>query len=331
MIDNKKILIAIVCSILLIFLADYYFSISNLFKEDFLDYEESAASSYNGSGPAGNNSEEPVVNDRGDNRNDSHHINSIVAKYSGKVLNVECVGEPPSRKCLIPFFSKEGKRSLTVNNDGTYSLVIPNKNSIRQQFLIIYISSAQIYSRHIPLKNENLGYHLEDVKYPFFILKSSQDHSKALQYQDGNVTVRPLANYDSQKWDLSFEKVEGVIGAHERNLESRLSGDYRSNPDELGSNEYEESDNIKIKLNLDNQVLNNFLMKNMANMVNGNGNGNGNGNDDLTDVDDGKIDLGSCSAETNGNGGGNGGGAFVPHNSIKSICKGCNADQIDPQ
>jgi len=62
-----------------------------------------------------------------------------------------------------------------------------------------------------------------------------------------------------------------------------------------------------------------------------NGNGNGNGNDDLTDVDDGKIDLGSCSAETNGNGGGNGGGAFVPHNSIKSICKGCNADQIDPQ
>jgi len=321
MISNKNILIAIICSILLIFLVDYYFSISNLFKEDFTDYEENAAQSYNvgGGGDSVSAAAAAAENDQlGDNRNESNHINSIVAKYSGKVLNVECVGEPPSRKCLIPFFSKGGKRSLTVNNDGTYSLVVPNKTSVRQQFLIIYIPNAEIYSRHIPLKNENLGYHLDEAKFPFFILKSNQDHSKALQYQDGNVTVRPLANYDSQKWDLSFEKVEGVIGAHKRDAESRLTGDYRSNPDELGSNEYEESDNIKIKLNLDNQVLNNFLMKNMGNITGG--------GDELTDVDDGKIDLGSCSPVSSG-----GGGSFVPRQSIKSICKGCNVDQIDPQ
>jgi hypothetical protein len=324
MISNKTILIAIICSIFLIFLADYYFSISNLFKEDFTDYEESAARSYNGGSSGYVDAAAAAAaaenENLGDNRNDSKHINSIVAKYSGKVLNVECVGEPPSRKCLIPFFSKDGKRSLTVNNDGTYSLVVPNKTSVRQQFLIIYIPNAEIYARHIPLKNENLGYNLDDAKFPFFILKSNQDHSKALQYQDGNVTVRPLANYDSQKWDLSFEKVEGVIGAHKRDPESRLTGDYRSNPDELGSNEYEESDNIKIKLNLDNQVLNNFLMKNLS------GGAVGGGDDELTDVDDGKIDLGSCSATSGGNN-----GSFVPRKSIKSICKGCNVDQIDPQ
>ena len=103
-----------------------------------------------------------------------------------------------------------------------------------------------------------MGYHVEDAKYPFFILKSNADHSKCLQYQDGNVSVRPLANYDSQKWDLSFEKVESVIGAHKREFQSKLTGDYRANPDELGSNEYGTDDSVKIKLNLDNKVLDNF-------------------------------------------------------------------------
>jgi len=312
MINNKNLLITIICFILLIFLADYLLSVSNLFKENFQNYEENAAQSYN----AQSNDSAVAVNDNvGDNRSDSKHVLSIVAKYSGKVLNVECVGEPPSKVCAIPFFTKDGKRSLTVNNDGTYSLVVPNNRSMKQQFLVIYIPNSDIYMRHIPLKNENLGYNLDETKYPFFILKSNHDHSKALQYQDGNVTVRPLANYDSQKWDLSFEKVEGVIGAHKRDFESRLSGDYRSNPDELGSNEYEGSDDIKIKLNLDNQVLNNFLKKNLSSINNNDG--------DLTDVDDGKIDLGSCNANSSNN--------MVPRNSIKSICKGCNPDLIDPQ
>jgi len=292
-------------------------------QENFLTLEERASAGYVSSSDTvsesnnseSNNSESNNV----DYRSKNAHMNSIVAKYSGKVLNIIPINNPPTQKCIIPFFNKRVEKCVSVNDDGTYSLSIPNRNSIRQQFLIIHIKNTEDYENHIGLINSNLGYNLEDARYPFFILKSLKKPNMALQYQDGNVSVRPLANYDSQKWDLSVDKIERMIGAHEREYDSRLTGDVRSDPEKLGANEYSNTDKIKIKLNLDNQVLNNFLKKNLGKIITQD---NDSDNDSEIDVNGGLIDLGECDG---------GDENVVPKNSVRSLCRGCNPDLINPE
>lgn len=305
--NDNIILISLILLILSLIGLDLCLNKRGVLRESFQTIDYSAAiknmSESNG---------EPV----GDNRSESKHINSIVSKYTGKVLNVEGLREPPTNTIMVPFFDNKGsKRSLSVNEDGTYSLVVPNKTSLKQQFLVIFIDGVDTYSKHIPLKNETLGYDITDAKYPFYILKSHADITKALQYQDGNVMVRPLANYDSQKWDISYDKIANVIGTHKRNYESKLSGDYRANPDELGSNEYGDLDKIKIKLNLDNQVISRFLEKNLGESV------KDSDDESVYDENNGKINLGSnCPL-----------GSYddkVPENAIRSLCPGCNPNNL---
>ena len=241
---DNIILISLILFSILVVLADVFLNKKSIIKESFSNFDVSTAMRNRASSSQSQETYE-------DNRSESTHIKSVISKYTGKVINIEALGEPPSKKATIPFFNeKNQKMNVSVNSDGTYSLVVPNKNSTKQQFAIIFIDSAESFSQHIPLPNENLGYSVQEASYPFYILKSIFDPTKALQYQDGNVMVRPLANYDSQKWDLSYDKIENVIGAHKRAYESKLTGDVRSNPDELGSNEYADNDRIKIKLNL---------------------------------------------------------------------------------
>ena len=307
MTNDNIILICLILLVLSLIVLDLCLNKRGVLRESFqtIDYSSAIKNMSESNG-------EPV----GDNRSESKHIKSIVSKYTGKVLNVEGLSEPPTNTIMVPFFdNKSRKMSLSVNEDGTYSLVVPNKTSLKQQFLVIFIDGVDTYSKHIPLKNETLGYDITEAKYPFYILKSHADITKALQYQDGNVMVRPLANYDSQKWDISYDKIEKVIGTHKRNYESKLSGDYRANPDELGSNEYGDLDKIKIKLNLDNQVISRFLEKNLGEIVK-------DSDDESTyDENEGRINLGSSCPL----------GSYddkVPENAVRSLCPGCNPNNL---
>lgn len=312
----------IICLGILIFQCMY--SDLNIVKENFITLEEKASMGYvsnSDTNSVSSNSYNDNENEKLDYRPKNAHMNSIVAKYSGKVLNIIPLNNPPTQKCIIPFFNKRIEKCVSVNDDGTYSLSIPNRNSIRQQFLIIHIKNAEDYENHIGLINSNLGYNLEDAKYPFYILKSLKKPNMALQYQDGNVSVRPLANYDSQKWDLSLDKIERMIGAHEREYDSRLTGDVRSDPEKLGTNEYSNNEKIKIKLNLDNQVLNTFLKQNLGKIITNN---NDSDNESEIDVNGGLIDLGNCDGDGEDEN-------SVPKNSVRSLCRGCNPDLINPE
>lgn len=325
--SDNIILISIILFIIFLLGIEVVFKKSSVLKENFQGFNynvavrnmQSASATSTGTG-TGAGTGSPT----GDIRSDTAHINSIVSKHSGKVLNCEALEQPPTRKVTIPFFDERNrKKSLSVNNDGTYSLVTPNRESIRQHFAVVYIDSVQTYRQHIPLRNANLGYDIDDAKYPFYILKSLVDPSKGLQYQDGNVMVRPIANYDSQKWDVSTERIEGVIGAHRRAFTSKLTGDVRSNPDELGSNEYGDMDKIKIKLNLDNQVLNSFLEKNLDRLITQGNNDTDNESD--YDINDGRISTGGSGGSCNFN---TGYGDRVPNDAIRSLCPGCNPDNL---
>lgn len=310
--NENIILISLVLFALVLILVDYLLNKRGILKESFEDFDYNQA--YNNYTNDSEQSHENPISQ-------TSHIKSVVSKYTGKVLNVEANGEPPSSIVTMPFFNeKSQKMNLSVNMDGTYSIVLPNKNSTKQQFLLIFIDSAETYAKHIPLKNENLGYNINEANYPFYILKSHYDITKALQYQDGVVMIRPLANYDSQKWDISYDKIEGVIGTHKKTYESKLSGDFRANPDELGSNEYGDLDKIKIKLNLDNQVLNQFLEKNLDKLVSMGGNNTD--DESVYDVNQGKIDLGnSCPIDTSY-------GNKVPPQAVASLCPGCNPNKL---
>ena len=312
--NENIILISLIVFALVLILLDYLLNKKGVLTENFeaFDYNQAFENRLQNS-----ETEQTYEN----NISQTSHVKSVISKYTGKVLNVEANGEPPSSIVTVPFFNEKNQRmNLSVNMDGTYSIVIPNKTSTKQQFLVIFIDSAETFAKHIPLKNQNLGYSINEASYPFYILKSHYDITKALQYQDGVVMVRPLANYDSQKWDLSYEKIESVIGTHKRTFESKLSGDYRANPDELGSNEYGDLDKIKIKLNLDNHVLNQFLEKNLDKLVSMGGNNTD--EESEYDTNQGKIDLGGgCPIDTSY-------GNKVPAQAIASLCPGCNPNKL---
>ena len=143
--------------------------------------------------------------------------------------------------------------------------------------------------------------------------------TKALQYQDGNIMIRPLANYDGQKWDISYDKIEKVIGTHKRNFESKLSGDYRANPDELGSNEYGDLDKIKIKLNLDNNVINKFINQTVGTALRDSLDSDA---ESSYDDDEGRILSGkSCPLDLSYN-------DRVPADAVRSLCPGCNPNNL---
>lgn len=308
--SDNIILIGLIVFIVTLILLDVFLNKRSVLKEDFqtIDYNKGMKNMYG--------EKKEIV----DNISDTTHIQSIVSKYTGKVINVEAINEPPSRLLTVPFFDENSrKKSLSVNEDGTYSLVIPNKTSVNQQFILIFVDCADTYAKHIPLKNENLGYNIEDASYPFYILKSHKDMTKALQYQDGNIMIRPLANYDGQKWDISYDKIEKVIGTHKRNFESKLSGDYRANPDELGSNEYGDLDKIKIKLNLDNNVINKFINQTVGTALRDSLDSDA---ESSYDDDEGRILSGkSCPLDLSYN-------DRVPNNAIKSLCPGCNPNNL---
>lgn len=312
--SDNIILIGLIIFVVVLILLDIFLNKRSILKEDFqtIDYNEGLRNMRNDD----NNKNNEFIN----NLSESNHIQSIVSKYTGKVINVEAINEPPSRLLMIPFFDENSrKKSLSVNEDGTYSLVIPNNTSVNQQFILIFIDSLDTYAKHIPLKNENLGYNIQDASYPFYILKSHKDMTKALQYQDGNMMVRPLANYDGQKWDVSYEKIEKVIGTHKRNYESKLSGDYRSDPDELGSNEYGDLDKIKIKLNLDNNVINKFINQTVGTALR-----ESIDSDIESTYDDNEgliLPNKSCPLDLSY-------GDRVPEEAIKSLCPGCNTNNL---
>ena len=122
---------------------------------------------------------------------------------------------------------RKHQKALSLNNDGTYSLVTPNRESIRQHFAVVYVDNAQTYEQHIPIRNANLGYDISDAKYPFYILKSISDPSKALQYQDGNVMVRPLAITTAKNGMFPPKELrESSVPAREP-IPSKLTGDVR--------------------------------------------------------------------------------------------------------
>ena len=136
-------------------------------------------------------------------------FNSIVSKYSGKVISVEPLEKEKKgkRKYLIKWKPVGGKPGgcITANADGTFSTPICNSTISDQKWEIIEIKDEDSFRDYLEPHRESLGRPLSETAYPFFIVKSNDRY---LNYEGGGLSVRELANYDGMKWDASNQKVD---------------------------------------------------------------------------------------------------------------------------
>lgn len=136
---------------------------------------------------------------------------SITSKYSGKSINVEAL--PPvkgaKRKYMIQWQPVGGKPGgcITANADGTYSTPICNANINKQLWFIKEVKDEEQYLKLIPRDRRNMGRSLDETEFPFHIVQSTEYENYCLHYEGGGLAIREIANYDSQKWDVSKDKI----------------------------------------------------------------------------------------------------------------------------
>ena len=136
---------------------------------------------------------------------------SITSKYSGKSINVEAL--PPvkgaKRKYMIQWQPVGGKPGgcITANADGTYSTPICNANINKQLWFIKEVKDEEEYLKLIPKDRRNMGKSMDETDFPFHIVQSTEYENYCLHYEGGGLAIREIANYNSQKWDVSKDKI----------------------------------------------------------------------------------------------------------------------------
>lgn len=130
-------------------------------------------------------------------------VRSIISKYIGISVEVS-----PANSLTIGtleddylVYVKKGNvsQSIKVHPDGKFSLTLPNGLDKSQLWKINKISNAQDFS-----KFGIVAYN--STEYPFHIVLSQNSlKNLALHYENGTLAVRPLGDYEAQKWDVSLQ------------------------------------------------------------------------------------------------------------------------------
>lgn len=229
--------------------------------------------------------------------------NSIVSKKDGRIININFLANDPNKynkhedRVIFLQSPLSNNKNIVLNNDGTLSETFVRTMDMAQQWKLIYINNKPKYNKY--LGNSTNGNNTDNtcVRYPFYIILSNTPKKKALQYDYGALTCRPIGNYDSQKWDVSDETLKGKsIVIHNTLKNDGLN--FRSNPDTNGS----EVDPNKINLNFN---IKNDLLKQIF------------GTDSISNESNGESkSSGSC-------------GTYVPNDAIESLCPGCSPELFE--
>jgi hypothetical protein len=237
-------------------------------------------------------------------------IKSIISKMYGKVINIlpTVADQIPTKQFIV----KINGQALSVNKDGTYGLVLSNNEDQRQHWELTLIKNSSDYST--VLAGTSNGYDINKVSYPFYVCRSVYDKNlddgivRALQYEGGYISVRPIGNYDNQKWDISNRQLESSVKVNNTGLgpnalnDSEFSyGNHYSGSELPGNKNTSEKLNINLKLNQ--EVIDQLF-------------GNRIGNNNASNSDNTPQ---SCSVDN-----------WLPRDSVSSVCPGCDPDLIDP-
>jgi len=220
-------------------------------------------------------------------------IGSIVSKYSGKVINIEKEPNSPAGKTryIIKWEPLGGKPGgcVTANADGSYSTPICNTAIDKQLWEIIEVREAEQFTKLIKdfggSNRLKMGRPLDETSYPFHIVKATK-HDFVLNYEGGGLSIRKLANYDSQKWDVSNESIaqdpmptqnnnkhtsltpgHNRIGS-DRNANSLGKGQNIGNGQSIGNNSSNQTngsgDGVNFNINVDPDLLKQLFQNNIG-------------------------------------------------------------------
>ena len=269
---------------------------------------------------------------------------SIISKYSGKTINVEKEPNSPAGKTryIIKWEPLGGKPGgcITANADGSYSTPICNNLADQQLWEIIEVKDEEQFTELIKTYGGEdrlkMGRPLDETSYPFHICKSSK-YDFVLNYEGGGLSVRKLANYDSQKWDVSTDSiVQDPMPTQKFNKLSSLTPGHNLSKSDMsaanfGKNAGENMEGVNFNINVDPELLKQLLNNDHTGNEYGEQGENNNSNDDFYMNENGMgrgmseedansmfIDREGCSDC------GKIPERFIRKDLVKSMCPGCN-------
>jgi hypothetical protein len=119
---------------------------------------------------------------------------------------------------------------LSVTQTGWHESAMCADKNVDQRWQIKKISSQQDFETAMSAAQQEgattgftYGYKMDKVDYPFFIVVSKDYQSQALYYNGSALGVRPIGNYDDQKWDILSHEIKDPIVTHDFNYYSKLT------------------------------------------------------------------------------------------------------------
>jgi hypothetical protein len=132
---------------------------------------------------------------------------------------------------------------LSVTKTGWHQSAMCAEKNVDQRWIVKRISSQEDFEKAMEqAKNEGgttgftYGYKMDKVDYPFFIVVSKDYPSQALYYNGSALGVRPIGNYDDQKWDILADEVKDPIVTNDFNFYSKLTPELQASQSSLESN-----------------------------------------------------------------------------------------------
>lgn len=119
---------------------------------------------------------------------------------------------------------------LTVTKNGWQESNMCSDKDADQRWQIVKISNQSEFETALDKAKESggtvgftYGYKIDKVDYPFFLVVSKDHPAQGLYYSGSALGVRPLGNYDDQKWDILKDEVKDPITTHKTNFYSKLT------------------------------------------------------------------------------------------------------------
>lgn len=157
-----------------------------------------------------------------------HPVRSLVSRFSGVSFNVcpvesaDCTTGTLESNYYVQIETPNNdlpQGVLTVSANGTFSTDIAS-NIAQQYWKIVKIDASNPITNYLPstitvnTSNENYPYYL-CLKVPVLVNSSTNNITapnlnRALQYENGSLSVRFLGNFESQKWFINREALRNL-------------------------------------------------------------------------------------------------------------------------
>lgn len=216
---------------------------------------------------------------------------SIISKMSGRVININFMTNDPNNETIFIPSPTSHNKNIVINADGTLSEEVIRSSDVNQQWVLKKITNVSEFNQLLG-SNSNQGYNTTSscITYPFHIIMSNAPSKKNPNYCLAYEPGKLFARPIGNYDNQKWDVSQQKLNGKSICTHNVSSGNLRTNPDNEDGQSVD-ADKIKIKFNLSDELMGQMFGKNIQK-------------------------SGSDKCDT-----------YVPKNSIKSICKGCDVDK----